>query len=1011
MADSRDDDKDSELALNQLSRTFFEQAPDAIFLADRQGHLLAINSRGCDLSGYAPKEILPLSIGELFSIVEPMQQSLRLEDLRVGEAVIHNALLRCKEGVQLPVEVGICRMENGNLLAIVRDISQRRAWEQALQESEARYWATLMGIGDGVIATDANGRVDLMNPVAEMLTGWTQAEALGRPIEEVFHIVNEHTRAEVENPVQRVLREGIVVELAKNTLLIARDGREIPIADCGAPIRAADNSLRGVVLVFRDQSEARRAQRGIEAARAFAESIVATVRQPLLVLDRDLRVVSANCYFYNTFQVSPQETVGRLIYELGNRQWDIPELRHLLETILPQNTSFDEFEVEHEFEHLGKRFMLLNARRLYTEDDQTQLILLAIEDITERKRAEQAVERQLHRLTILHQASQQIALAGNDPQQVYVAIHQAVAQLMPAEAFVITLCEDIEKEAQAVYLIDKGGRYPAQSFSPERSLTGWVISSGKSVLLEDYPPEGDLFGRHFGSPEPVRSILAVPLRMGEKLLGMVSTQSYRPYAYTSEDQVLLEMLAAHAAAAIQNARLVERLSQSEGRFRRLAENAPDLIYRYEFTPQRGFTYVSPAVTTITGYTPEEHYADPDLGLKIVHPEDRPLLEAYFRGEGKFHEPITLRWIKKDGMIIWTEQRNVPIYDEAGHLVALEGIARDITERKQAEQALRERTEELEALFSLSAALRTAQSVEEMLSVVLREMRRLLPADAGAVILLDPEGAYATIALADGLPVSHQGLRFPLEESISGQVLRSLQPYVTENYAADPHRIGAMDETGLIGPAVFVPLLSEDRVMGTLMAARLHHSQGQARPFSEAEVRLLTAIGDMVGNALQRAYLHDQALTRLRRLQSLRAIDRAISASLDPRLTLEVLVKEAVAQLEVDAAAVLLLNPYHLTLEYAAGHGFHTPAIEGTRLRLGESYAGRAALERSTLHIHDLAQAEDAARARLFEREGFISACFAPMIAKGELRGVLEVFHRKPFEASQEWLEFLDAMAA
>jgi PAS domain S-box-containing protein len=138
----------------------------------------------------------------------------------------------------------------------------------------------------------------------------------------------------------------------------------------------------------------------------------------------------------------------------------------------------------------------------------------------------------------------------------------------------------------------------------------------------------------------------------------------------------------------QLAREQAALRESEARFRRLAENAQDIIYRYCFTPTRGFEYVSPAVTT-TGYTPEDLYADPDLGFKLVHPDDRPLLEAAARGDRPPGTPLTLRWIHKDGTIVWTEQRDVPIYDEAGNLVAIEGIVRDITERKWAEEALRE----------------------------------------------------------------------------------------------------------------------------------------------------------------------------------------------------------------------------------------------------------------------------------------------------------------------------------
>ena len=128
----------------------------------------------------------------------------------------------------------------------------------------------------------------------------------------------------------------------------------------------------------------------------------------------------------------------------------------------------------------------------------------------------------------------------------------------------------------------------------------------------------------------------------------------------------------------------DALRKSEDRFRRLAENAPDLIYRYDLAPVRGFSYVSPAATAVTGYTPEEHYADPDLGWKLVHPDDRHLLEEASKDRSPGSKTIELRWQKKDGSIIWTEQRNLPIFDDAGNLIALEGMARDITERKRNE---------------------------------------------------------------------------------------------------------------------------------------------------------------------------------------------------------------------------------------------------------------------------------------------------------------------------------------
>jgi len=130
----------------------------------------------------------------------------------------------------------------------------------------------------------------------------------------------------------------------------------------------------------------------VDEAREFAESIINTVREPLISLDQDLRVVTASRSFYKFFKVKPEETVGQLIYDLGDKQWDIPRLRELLETILPQKTNFDNYEVEHDFATIGRRIMLLNARQIQRGSGKKRIILLAIEDITERKLAEEEIK-------------------------------------------------------------------------------------------------------------------------------------------------------------------------------------------------------------------------------------------------------------------------------------------------------------------------------------------------------------------------------------------------------------------------------------------------------------------------------------------------------------------------------------------------------------------------------------------------------------------------------------------
>ncbi len=131
------------------------------------------------------------------------------------------------------------------------------------------------------------------------------------------------------------------------------------------------------------------AELAAEEARRYAESIVETVREPLLVLDGELKIISANRSFYRIFKVTPGETIGSFIYDLGNKQWDIPKLRVLLEETLPKQEAFDDFEVAHNFQDIGHKIMLLNARQIYQKYIGTKIILLAIEDITERKRLEE----------------------------------------------------------------------------------------------------------------------------------------------------------------------------------------------------------------------------------------------------------------------------------------------------------------------------------------------------------------------------------------------------------------------------------------------------------------------------------------------------------------------------------------------------------------------------------------------------------------------------------------------
>ena len=285
---------------------------------------------------------------------------------------------------------------------------------------EQRDWllVTLSSIGDAVITTDTEGRVDFLNPVAESLTGWTRQEAVGQPIDSVFRIINEESRQPVESPAVRAIQEGRTSKLASSCLLIAKDGTERPFDDSAAPIRNDQGEVAGVVLIFRDITERRKTERALAKALVYADDIIATLREPFLVLDGDLRVKTANRSFYDSFHVSKEETENRLVYNLGNGQWDIPALRKLLDEVLSRNQSVHDFEVEHSFPTLGRKTMLLNARPFPPDSKHPELILLAVEDVTAlRERADELAEANRHKdeflATLAHELRNPLAPIRN----------------------------------------------------------------------------------------------------------------------------------------------------------------------------------------------------------------------------------------------------------------------------------------------------------------------------------------------------------------------------------------------------------------------------------------------------------------------------------------------------------------------------------------------------------------------------------------------------------------------
>jgi two-component system CheB/CheR fusion protein len=228
-----------------------------------------------------------------------------------------------------------------------------------------------------MLILDGSLRIRRLTPTAERILKLIPAD-VGRPICDL------RLGLEVES-LKRQIRE-VIDTLGVVEEVVRRDnGRWYAIRI--RPYRTTDNRIAGAVLAFIDITERKLAEDAVEDGRLYAESIVATVREPLLVLDDQLRIVSANHAFYTFFQTGSAETEKRLLYDLGGGEWDIPRLRELLEEI-PKDAHFHDFEVDHHFPRIGRKRMLLNARRIDQTGQRPMLILLAMEEAADRERGE-----------------------------------------------------------------------------------------------------------------------------------------------------------------------------------------------------------------------------------------------------------------------------------------------------------------------------------------------------------------------------------------------------------------------------------------------------------------------------------------------------------------------------------------------------------------------------------------------------------------------------------------------
>ena len=398
--------------------------------------------------------------------------------------------------------------------------------------------------------------------------------------------------------------------------------------------------------------------------------------------------------------------------------------------------------------------------------------------------------------------------------------------------------------------------------------------------------------------------------------------------------------------------------------------------------------------------------------KIFGPDtDASFLEQIIsiaEGKADFHWEGVNRTLAGEDIIVSLTTSVLPGHAQDLARVVVSTV--DITERVHAEAGLKRRLAELEAVNRVSTAMRAAQTVEQMLSEWLDLTLAAMGTTAGSIWLYDAaQDELRPTVLRGWDQPGGAGLVQPQKpsEGIKGIVFTTGQPYVSSNFLTDPHTADAIRERTPAGGGACVPIRVGDNVIGTFLV-----NVPLPRLVTPGEIQLLSTLSEIAGTAIQRTRLHEQTTLQLNRMTALRAIEMAISASLDLRLILNIVLDQVATQLQVDAADAFLLHAATNTLEYAAGRGYRANAEPGVRLRLGQDYAGRVALERRVIGVPDFDEPPEGGVVRIaaFEAEGFRAYYGVPLVSRGQVTGVLEVFKRAPLQPQSDWLDFLEALA-
>jgi len=689
-----------------------------------------------------------------------------------------------------------------------------------------------------------------------------------------------------------------------------------------------------------------------------------------------------------------------------------------------------------------------DSDRTFSEDDMRLLTLFAAQAASAVRHARllDETKRRADEFSALYETTRDLASEG-DLNTLLAIIVERATRLLKATGGGLYLYEAVQQEV-VCFIAQKVSVPIGTRLKLGEGMAGKVAQTRQPLIVNNYQSWEGRSLKYNGIP--IGAVLEVPMIYRGELIGvLVVEESTDPKrTFSEDDSRLLSLFAAQAASTMRNARLLEETKQRADEFLALYETTRDISAQQENLSGLLQSIVDRAVDLLQAYSGMLFLYDPatqDLELTM---ERNSLANVGLRlklGEGlagrvaQTREPLIVedyrtwdgRSPQLNGMPI-SATMGVPLVyggELIGALVIAETAGK--TDRKFSEADLRllnlfgahvasalrnayslnemrRHVDELTAISQVSSALRYALTPAEIMPVVLDQIIELMKVEGALFALRDPHNGDTTIPLAHGKAATpFTGTRLAAGQGVVGQVIASGQPYSSNDAQHDPQ----FARTHLLGDTkafACVPLIAQSETIGALWIGTR-----SVRTISKDDVRVLTSIADIAANALRRAKLGEQTEQQLRQMEALHNIEMTISSTFDLRLTLNIVLEHITHQLGMDAADVLLFNATTQTLSYFIGRGFRAQMTHGAPIKMGAGFGGKAAMSRTLVAINDLKMAQRSVvdnEPRNFNAEGFAAYYGVPLLAKGELKGVLEVFHRAPLSPDAAWLSFLESIS-